>query len=376
GRALAEALNLPFLDLDAEIESREGMPIPQIFAARGESGFRQAERAALAAVCRDPQERVVALGGGALLDERNRTLAEAHGTVLLLHASLETLAARLAEDANVRPLVEGGQRTMDDRPRMADGARQATEEPPERQRLAHLLAMRKAHYDSFPLRLESDAPLAELVWRAQAALGRFRVTGMGAPYAVRVQAGGLDSLGEHLTRLGLRGPVALVTDENVGALYARRALESLQSRGFPAQAVVIPAGEAHKTLETVTRLWEAFLRIGVERGSTVVALGGGVVGDLTGFAAATFLRGVPWVNVPTSLLAMVDASLGGKTGADLPQGKNLIGAFHAPRLVLADPETLSTLPEAEMRNGMAEVIKHGVIGDPALFEIARQGRLP
>lgn len=127
---------------------------------------------------------------------------------------------------------------------------------------------------------------------------------------------------------------------------------------------------------TVSHLWASFLQIGVERGSTVVALGGGVVGDLTGFAAATFLRGVPWVNVPTSLLAMVDAGLGGKTGADLPQGKNLIGAFHAPRLVLVDPETLHTLPNDEMRNGMAEVIKHGVIGDPALFAQARQGTLP
>ncbi|GAB4529524.1 MAG: hypothetical protein Fur0018_16160 [Anaerolineales bacterium] len=370
GRALAEALNLPFIDLDVEIENREGLPIPQIFAARGESGFREAERRALEAVCRNSGEQVIALGGGALLEAGNRALVEARGAVLLLHAPLETLAARLAGDANVRPLVDGRPRTTDDRPRRAEARQRQAVSP------AHLLAMRKAHYDSFPLRLESAAPPAELVWRAQAALGRFRITGMGAPYEVRVQPGGLDSLGAHLTRLGLRGPVALVTDENVGARYASRALESLRQAGYPAEVVTIPPGEAHKTLQTVARLWEAFLRIGVERDSTVAALGGGVVGDLTGFAAATFLRGVPWVNVPTSLLAMVDASLGGKTGADLPQGKNLIGAFHAPRLVLADPETLATLPEAEVRNGMAEVIKHGVIGDPALFAVAGQGELP
>ncbi|OQY30916.1 MAG: 3-dehydroquinate synthase [Anaerolineaceae bacterium 4572_5.2] len=120
-------------------------------------------------------------------------------------------------------------------------------------------------------------------------------------------------------------------------------------------------------MDSVQELWNAFLEAKIERGSTVVALGGGVVGDLAGFAAATFLRGVNWVNVPTSLLAMVDSSLGGKTGADLPQGKNLVGAFHAPRLVLVDPETLSTLPEVELRNGLAEVIKHGVIGAPELF---------
>jgi 3-dehydroquinate synthase len=135
----------------------------------------------------------------------------------------------------------------------------------------------------------------------------------------------------------------------------------------------IPSGEGHKTLQTVNALWEAFLDGGLERSSTVLALGGGVTGDLAGFAAATFLRGVAWVSVPTSLLAMVDASLGGKTGADLPRGKNLVGAFHAPRLVLADPMVLSSLPEAEMRSGLAEVVKAGVIGDEALFRLCAQG---
>lgn len=357
GHALAKTLNLPFVDLDDEIERRAGMPIPEIFSAHGESTFREMERTALEGACRDPEERVISLGGGALLDEANRALATSHGQVLLLHAPPEVLLARLQEDERSRPLLNA-------------------QSEPSATRLHRLLAMRKTHYDSFPLRLESTAPLEELVWQAQRTLGRFRVTGMGAPYEVRVHPGGLDALGEHLTRLGSRGPVAVVTDENVGALYLHRALRALRNRGFSAQAVVIPPGETHKTLETVSHLWASFLQIGVERGSTVVALGGGVVGDLTGFAAATFLRGVPWVNVPTSLLAMVDAGLGGKTGADLPQGKNLIGAFHAPRLVLVDPETLHTLPNDEMRNGMAEVIKHGVIGDPALFAQARQGTLP
>jgi 3-dehydroquinate synthase len=120
-------------------------------------------------------------------------------------------------------------------------------------------------------------------------------------------------------------------------------------------------------------MWEQFLAAGLERRSTVLALGGGVVGDLAGFAAATYMRGVPWVNVPASLLAMADASLGGKTGADLPQGKNLVGAFHAPQMVLTDPSTLKTLPRAELRSGMAEVIKAGVIGDPALFDACAHG---
>jgi len=136
---------------------------------------------------------------------------------------------------------------------------------------------------------------------------------------------------------------------------------------------VCPAGEESKTIGTIETLWNVFLDAGIERRSTVVALGGGVMGDLAGFAAATYKRGIPWVVVPTSLLAMCDASLGGKTGADLPQGKNLIGAFHPPSLVIIDPATLDTLPEKEMRNGMAEVIKHGIIGDPVLFEVCNLG---
>jgi 3-dehydroquinate synthase len=172
---------------------------------------------------------------------------------------------------------------------------------------------------------------------------------------------------------GLSGPVVIVTDQNVAEHYLYRAELSLQAVGYTTRAVIIPPGEDSKTMATVSHLWETFLAAGLERRSTVVALGGGVVGDLAGFAAATYMRGIPWVNVPTSLLAMVDASLGGKTGADLPQGKNLVGAFHAPQMVLTDPSALSTLPRAEQRSGMAEVIKAGVIGDPYLFETCAQG---
>jgi 3-dehydroquinate synthase len=184
---------------------------------------------------------------------------------------------------------------------------------------------------------------------------------------------GLDAIGEMLTTRGLRGPVVVVSDQNVGPIYAQRLLASLQSKGLSAHEVFVPAGEKHKNLQTVSWIWEQFLAKKVERSSTVLALGGGVVGDMAGFAAATFLRGVSWVALPTSLLAMVDASLGGKTGVDLPQGKNLVGAFYSPRLVLADPLTLDTLPEAELRSGMAEVVKAGVIGDPELFELCALG---
>ena len=177
----------------------------------------------------------------------------------------------------------------------------------------------------------------------------------------------------HLRRLGLIEKAVVVSDTNTAPIYAAQVQDVLRKAGIDAQLVVIQAGEVHKTMQTVSVLWEEFLNVGLERGSTVVALGGGVVGDLAGFAASVFLRGINWVILPTTLLAMVDSSLGGKTGADLPQGKNLVGAFHPPRLVLADPLALATLPEVELRSGLAEVVKHGLIGDPDLFESCQKG---
>ncbi len=349
GRILAENLGLPFVDLDGEIEARAGMPVAGIFAAEGEAGFRAREREALARVA--DSGGVVALGGGALLEAHNRALAEARGPIICLTAPAETLLARLQSDASPRPLLQG------------DPAAQ----------LKAYLARREAHYRSFPLQLSTQARSPEqAAWEAQILLGMFRVRGMGAGYDVRVRPGGLDSVGEALRGRGLLPPLGLVTDENVGGLYAARVRRSLIEAGFPVRAITLPPGEAHKTVESVGVIWQGLLEAGVERRSTVAALGGGVVGDLAGFAAATFLRGVAWVVLPTTLLAMVDASLGGKTGADLPQGKNLVGAFHAPRLVLADPEVLATLPEAELRAGMAEVVKHGVIADPRLFAMCQE----
>ncbi len=159
----------------------------------------------------------------------------------------------------------------------------------------------------------------------------------------------------------------IVTDERVASLYAEDVMRSLRSQGFHAHRVTIPAGEQHKTLETVRRVYDALLAGSIDRRTPVIALGGGVVGDLAGFVAATLLRGVPLVQVPTTLLAMVDASVGGKTGVDMPQGKNLVGAFKFPDMVIADVETLMSLPPVEFACGLAEVIKHGIIGDPSLL---------
>jgi 3-dehydroquinate synthase len=190
------------------------------------------------------------------------------------------------------------------------------------------------------------------------------------PYPIVIQAGGLMRLGQWVTTHAVRpgGRVLLVSNPVVHEHYGERAEYSLREAGLEVSSLVLEAGEEQKTLATVATIYDAAHQNRLERNSLMVALGGGVVGDMVGFAAATWLRGVAVVQVPTTLLAMVDAAIGGKTGVNHPGGKNLIGAFHQPKAVLIDPEVLGTLPEREFRAGMAEVIKYGVIGDRVLFK--------
>lgn len=342
GQALAARLGREFADADALIEARAGRPIPEIFAAQGEAGFRRLE----AEVCAELAARdglVVAPGGGALLDPANRRAFERTGLIICLRATPEALLARLAQ-AGGRPLLEG-----------ADPAG----------RLAALLAARRALYDSFPEQLDTTQQgpaqlVEELVLRL--APRALPVRAPGLTHEIALGYGLAERLPDLLAAHGLRDRLVLVTDAN---LLAARGGQGAWLADVP--TLTVPSGETHKTLDTVRQLYEGFLAHGLDRQSVVVAMGGGVLGDLTGFAAATYMRGVRWVNVPTTLLAMVDASLGGKTGVDLPQGKNLVGAFHPPALVVSDPLTLHTLPAAEWTSGMAEVIKHALLGDAPLF---------
>ena len=205
---------------------------------------------------------------------------------------------------------------------------------------------------------------------ATAAAIRTIEVGLSAnPYPVVIGRGALSALGQQILGQGIKAAtkVLVVTNPVVNEHYGAKVLASLEAAGFNASLLVIEAGEDQKTPATVGLIHDAAFARKLERGSLIVALGGGVVGDMAGFAAASWLRGIAVVQVPTTLLAMVDASIGGKTGVNHPGGKNLIGAFHQPRLVLIDPDTLATLPEREFRAGMAEVIKYGVIGDPELF---------
>ncbi len=197
-------------------------------------------------------------------------------------------------------------------------------------------------------------------------------------YDVLLGRGLLGCVGEELAaRLGRRG-VLVITDDRVGPLYLQRVLDSLARAGHRAAPLTLPHGESTKSLDTLPRVYAALAAHGITRSDLVLALGGGVIGDLSGFAAATWMRGVPFVQLPTSLLAQVDASVGGKVAVDLPQGKNLVGAFWQPSLVLIDPDTLETLPERYWRDGLGEVVKTGCILDAGLFalleEAAPQGR--
>ncbi|MBN8656173.1 MAG: 3-dehydroquinate synthase, partial [Anaerolineae bacterium] len=334
GKKIAHNLKLPFIDLDRIIETNAGMSIPQIMEQHGETAFRDMETAALKSLTAE-KEHVVALGGGALLRNENRAFAESNGKVLLLMAELPTLLDRIQHEPGKRPLLAGDLKN----------------------KLTALLEKRKEHYASFSLQHHVDnKPAEQNAHEAQIKLGRHHLSAMGE-YDVMVGRIANPTYGD-----------LIVTDENV----AKHHLEKIQSL-FNAKAVVVPAGEEHKNLETVSHLWKAFLENGLDRKSTVIALGGGVIGDMTGFAAATYMRGIDWIGIPTTLLSMVDASLGGKTGFDLPEGKNLIGSFHPPKLVIADPSLLLTLTERELRSGMAEVVKHGIISAPDLFAMCQRG---
>jgi 3-dehydroquinate synthase len=188
-------------------------------------------------------------------------------------------------------------------------------------------------------------------------------------YAIHIGQGVLDAVGEILAQLPVTKKALVVTQAAIAAAYGERVVQSLRARGFMAEALEVLDAEEAKSLTWLERLYDRAIELRLDRRSPIVALGGGVVGDLAGFAAATYMRGVPFVQIPTTLLAQVDSSFGGKTAINHPRGKNLIGAFYQPRVVLIDVDTLRTLPPRELRSGLAEVVKYGVIAKPDLFEL-------
>ena len=386
GRMAAERLGLPFVETDDAIAALAGKPVPRIFAKDGEPAFRALERQVVAQACRK-HPQVIATGGGAVLDPDNRAAMLKSGVVICLGAKPDTIHRRLQRQLRssraraVRPLLEGGD------PLKRIQALKVEREP------YYALADWTIQTDHLSLEQVVDEVLRAYDLLKAKAKGRSRVAIMfppadvrpappppafpGASFVVRTATatcpgyvgwGLLDHLGERLKQLGLKGAAYVITDSSVFSHYGERALTSLKAAGFEADAFVVPAGEASKSLEQAERIYDWLAQRRAERGHAIVALGGGVSGDLGGFVAATYLRGLPLVQTPTSLLAMVDAAVGGKVAVNLPVGKNLVGAFYQPRMVLADTQTLTTLPPRELTSGWSEVVKHGLILDASLFD--------
>ena len=366
GRAIAERLGLPFVDTDAWIAERAGKPVTAIFQEDGEERFRAWEAEACAAFS-TPRGLVIATGGWTLGTARNREMIQRGGRVVCLFADAAMILARLDGVAD-RPLLAGDDREV---------------------KVRALLSQREPVYCSFAWQVDTtrtSVPEAALhvlaLWDSirRAAEPEALYLPMGAPAgapgggtAIVLGSGLADIIGPLLKARGLRGRAALVTDSNVGPLHGDRIARSLALAGFAPVLLRVPAGEASKSLDSLSALYEAFAASEIEREDVVVALGGGMVGDLAGFAAATYLRGLRWVCAPTSLLAMVDSSVGGKVGVDLPAGKNLAGAFHPPLATIGDLDWLKTLSGDEFRSGLAEVIKAGLIADPELLDRIEEG---
>jgi len=369
-KKVAEYMNWNFIDTDDEIVRFSGKAIPEIFEQDGEDKFRQLERQALRQACQKGNV-VIATGGGAILDPRNQELLLKTSTVVCLEARAETIYQRLLQDTLyssnpvVRPLLAG------DNPLERIGQLKAFRQP------YYAMAEWTVHTDNLTLEEVSQEVIKG--WRyanrhrkdeAQSAKANLacEVKTATGPYPVFVGWGLLDKLEEKMKQAGLSGVANVISDETVFSVYGTRVRRALESGGFIVNYCLVPPGEATKNIDQAVEIYDFLIEHRAERSDVIVALGGGMVGDLAGFVAATYLRGLSWVQVPTSLVGMADASIGGKVAIDHSRGKNLIGAFYQPRLVLADVQTLTTLPQRELTSGWAEIIKHGLILDSDFFE--------
>ncbi len=358
-RIVAERLGFDVVDTDELIEAEVGTPIPAIFEAHGEERFRDLESAALAQAL-SMGRIVISTGGGMLLRRANLEALQQAGPIICLTASPDAILRRVGGDGS-RPLLQ-----------VANPARRIAELLAERERA---YAQADAHVDTTEL---SPEEAAAAVMRLLAEEPRTRwLTGgrttiavamADARYTITVGRDVLDDIGALCPPREGGVRAALVTTERIAPLVADRAMTALRGGGWEPHLMVVPDGEASKSLAVLGELYEQMAAAGLDRGSTVFALGGGVVGDLAGFAAATWMRGIDLVHLPTTLLAQVDSSIGGKTAIDLSGGKNLVGAFHQPVAVFSDVGTLESLPPEEMRSGLGEIIKHACCFDAVMFE--------
>ncbi len=351
GRLLAGYLGWTFVDTDALVEQRKGRPIQQIFAVEGEQGFRDAERAAVREATRT-RPAVIATGGGVVVERRNVEALRRDGVLVYLKADPQVLLARLGRDGAERPLLAGDLET----------------------RLRALLEARAPLYEQADILLDAARRPEDLVSELWAAVvGRcceiVRVDHMSWEYDVYIGAGILDLVGGIVAGGGFRRAV-LLTHPRLWRRFGERVGQRLRGARVEPLPVTVAEGERSKTLARAARVIDRMAEAGVDRDDAVLALGGGVIGDLAGFIAGTYMRGIPLFHIPTTLLAQVDSAVGGKAAVNHPRAKNLIGVFHLPHAVLADVETLQGLPPRELRSGLAEVIKYGMSVDADILAFA------
>ena len=360
GKRIAHRLRLPFVDADHEIEAGARLTIPEIFERFGEPYFRDGERKVIARLLEEGQ-KVLALGGGAFVNAQTRERIAAKGVSVWLKPEFEVLLKRVKKRSN-RPLLQTPdlagtlRRLLEERSPiygLADITVQSPDGPHESVVDAIIEALRS--------RFISPAASSSTFETVRVALG-------DRAYDILIGDGLLERAGAEIARIAPHARAAIVTDENVAAIHLSTVEKSFAAAGLSSTSIVLPAGEATKSYAQFAHVCDALISAHIERRDVVVALGGGVVGDLAGFCASTLRRGVRFVQIPTTLLAQVDSSVGGKTAINSPLGKNLVGAFYQPSLVLADQGALDTLSLREFRAGYAEVVKYGLIDDRNFFE--------
>ncbi len=351
GPRLAARLGLKLVDTDAEIERESGRRVRDLWREEGEAAFRRREVSVVERLFADEAPRVIAFGGGTVTSRRARHLALEHATLITLAASPETIVSRVGD-------------ALPDRPNLAVGG-----DPVARAR--ELLEERAEAYAECHAVLATDAADADAIVDAVMAVAKRSpiLVPLGSrSYVVDIVQDEPAALTDAIARCA-PSSLVVVTDAHVQRDRHASLESALAPLAIPRTTVTLPAGEEHKTLASVATIWDAALGSGVDRDAIVIGFGGGVVGDLAGFAASALLRGLRTVLVPTTLLSMVDASVGGKTGFDHTTGKNLLGAFHQPSGVVIDLAHLSTLSVRERTSGLAEVVKIALAVDTPLLDL-------
>jgi shikimate kinase/3-dehydroquinate synthase len=357
GQKIAEKTDLSFLSMDDYIVLKEKRTINDIFDESGEKYFRKIEKETLKEI-KNIKNAVIATGGGIVKDKENRKILSQIGKVVYLYTNLAAVKNRLKKD-KTRPLIKKKNNIIK----------------------IYNERMKKGIYESADLKIDTSEITPEQVSEnilknlkvkpqiKKQTVERFIVKTESKVYPIYI---GYDLLGKNNSKINLElksDKAAIISNPLVGSLYINELEKILLEQGVKPTICIIPDGEKYKTFDTIKKIFDILLKEKMDRSASIIALGGGVVGDLAGFVASTLKRGISLIHVPTSLIAQVDSSIGGKTGFDHPLGKNMIGTFYQPDMILIDTKKLLTLPEKEFRNGLSEVIKYGIANDATLFEI-------